>query len=72
VNRIKLKKEHIRRILLSRLRFINDVILTTPLIRRLKEALPEAKLSYFTRHFCAAVLHNPYLEGDSLSAARQL
>ncbi len=42
---------------------MGDVILTTPLIRRLKEAFPEAKLSYLTQDTFAPLLwHNPYLD----------
>jgi lipopolysaccharide heptosyltransferase II len=63
VNQIKLHKEQIRRILLSRLRFMGDVILTTPLIRRLKAVFPEAKLSYLTQDtFAPLLLHNPHLD----------
>ncbi len=58
-----LNKTSVRRILLSRLRFMGDVILTTPLIRRLKEAFPEATLSYLTQDTFAPLLwHNPHLD----------
>lgn len=58
-----LQPERIQRILLSRLRFMGDVILTTPLIRRLKEIFPEAQLSYLTQDAFAPLLwHNPHLD----------
>ncbi len=58
-----LQPERIQRILLSRLRFMGDVILTTPLIRRLKEVFPKAKLSYLTQDtFAPLLLHNPHLD----------
>jgi lipopolysaccharide heptosyltransferase II len=42
---------------------MGDVILTTPLIRRLKEAFPDAKLSYLTQDiFAPLLLHNPHLD----------
>jgi len=56
-------RNNIRRILLSRLRFMGDVILTTPLIRRLKEVFPHAQLSYLTQDtFAPLLLHNPHLD----------
>ncbi len=59
----KLDKANVRRILLSRLRFMGDVILTTPLIRRLKEVFPEAQLSYLTQDtFTPLLWHNPHLD----------
>ncbi|MCY3771635.1 MAG: glycosyltransferase family 9 protein [Gemmatimonadetes bacterium] len=52
-----------KRILLSRLRFIGDVVLTTPVIRALKRQYPEAGLYYLAEAGPAAVLaHNPHLE----------
>ncbi|MCI0691217.1 lipopolysaccharide heptosyltransferase II [candidate division KSB1 bacterium] len=58
-----LNKTSVRRILLSRLRFMGDVILTTPLIRRLKAAFPEARLSYLTQDtFAPLLFHNPHLD----------
>jgi lipopolysaccharide heptosyltransferase II len=42
---------------------MGDVILTTPLVRRLKEAFPEAKLSYLTQDTFAPLLwNNPHLD----------
>lgn len=58
-----LTKDEPRRILLSRLRFMGDVILTTPLIRQLKKTFPEARLSYLTQDtFAPLLLHNPNLD----------
>lgn len=60
---LKLTKDEPRRILLSRLRFMGDVILTTPLIRQLKKAFPTARLSYLTQDtFAPLLLHNPNLD----------
>ena len=53
----------IRRILLTRLRFMGDVILTTPLIRQLRRAFPQAHLAYMTEAPYASLLqHNPHLD----------
>lgn len=42
---------------------MGDVILTTPLIRRLKEVFPQAQLSYLTQDtFSSLLLHNPHLD----------
>jgi lipopolysaccharide heptosyltransferase II len=42
---------------------MGDVILTTPLIRRLKMVFPEARLSYLTQDAFAPLLwHNPHLD----------
>lgn len=50
------------RILLSRLRFMGDVLLTTPLIRRLREAMPAAFIAYLAEATYAPLLeHNPHL-----------
>ncbi|MDE2824867.1 MAG: glycosyltransferase family 9 protein [Gemmatimonadota bacterium] len=52
-----------KRILISRLRFIGDVVLTTPVIRALKRHYAEAELYYLAEAGPAAVLaRNPYLE----------
>ncbi len=51
-----------RRILLSRMRFIGDVVLTTPLIRSLRTAYPEAYLAYLGEREAVSLLeNNPYL-----------
>lgn len=53
----------VRRILISRLRFIGDVVLTTPVIKALKRHYGEAELYYLAEEGPAAVLaRNPYLE----------
>jgi len=53
----------VERVLISRLRFIGDVVLTTPVIKALKKRYPEASLHYLTEAGPAAVLtHNPHLE----------
>lgn len=53
----------VKRILISRLRFIGDVVLTTPVIGALKRRYPEAAVCYLAEAGPAAVLtHNPHLE----------
>lgn len=39
-------RSDIRRILVSRLRFLGDVVLTTPLLRALRQSFPQAHLAY--------------------------
>ena len=59
----QLQADRIHRILLSRLRFMGDVILTTPLIRQLKKTFPAARLNYLTQDtFAPLLLHNPNLD----------
>ena len=48
----------IHKILISRLRFMGDVILTTPLVRQLREAYPKASLAYLTDKNFAPLLEN--------------
>ncbi len=51
-----------RRILLSRLRFMGDVILTTPLIRQIRRLFPDAHIVYLTdERFAPLLEHNPHL-----------
>jgi len=51
-----------QRILLSRLRFMGDVILTTPLIRQMRRLFPDAHLAYLSDEKFAPLLeNNPYL-----------
>lgn len=58
------RKEEIKRILVVRLRFIGDVLLTTPLLKNLKTALPEAKIYYLTEKVPARILDcNPNVSG---------
>jgi heptosyltransferase III len=52
-----------RRILLTRLKFIGDVVLTTPLIRTLHETFPDAEISYLgEKHAVSLLEHNPFLK----------
>jgi len=52
-----------RRILVSRLRFMGDVILTTPLVRALRKNFPQAHLAYLTeKTYASLLLHNPHLD----------
>ncbi len=51
-----------RRILLTRMKFIGDVVLTTPLIRTLRDTFPDAYLAYLGDAQSVSLLeHNPYL-----------
>lgn len=52
------------RILVTRLRYLGDVIMTTPALAVLKERYPEAEIHYLTEAAYAPVLEgNPHLEG---------
>lgn len=52
-----------RKILLIRLRLIGDVVLTTPAIRAVRRALPDAHLTYLVEPLAAAaVVGNPQLD----------
>ena len=52
----------IKRVLIIRARAIGDVILTTPMIRALRKALPGAEIDYLVEPFVEPVLTgNPYL-----------
>jgi lipopolysaccharide heptosyltransferase II len=52
-----------RRILLTRMKFIGDVILTTPLLRSLRTAYPGAFISYMgERHAVSLLEGNPFLD----------
>jgi len=51
------------KILLIRLRLIGDVVLTTPIIRAIRRARPDARVSYLVESQAAAVVaHNPHLD----------
>jgi heptosyltransferase III len=51
-----------KRILLTRLKFIGDVVLTTPLIRTLHETYPSAEISYLGEKNAVSLLEqNPFL-----------
>lgn len=52
-----------RRILITRLRFIGDIVLTTPVIRSVREACPGAHIAYMGERGAVALLEqNPYLD----------
>jgi len=61
-------------ILLVRLRLIGDVVFTTPLIRALKRARPDARISYLVEAAARPVVdHNPGLPANlTAEAARHL
>ena len=53
-----------KKILITRLRFIGDIILTTPLIETLKFNFPDAKIYYLAEKEASKLLiGNPYLSG---------
>lgn len=59
----KLPARSFQRILVSRLRFLGDVLLTTPLVRRLRAVFPRAEIVYLTEAAYAPLLaHNPHLD----------
>lgn len=50
------------RILLTRMKFIGDIVLTTPLIRTLRERFPDAYIAYLGDAQSVSLLeHNPFL-----------
>lgn len=50
------------RILLTRMKFIGDVVLTTPVIRSLRNAFPDAYIAYMGEKNAVSLLeHNPHL-----------
>jgi ADP-heptose:LPS heptosyltransferase len=52
----------IQRILLSRMKYIGDVVLTTPVIRAVREKYPDAYIAYLGDAKAVALLeHNPHL-----------
>lgn len=52
-----------RRVLITRMKFIGDVVLTTPVIRSIRNALPDAYIAYMTDAQAASLLeHNPCLD----------
>lgn len=54
---------HLNRILLTRLKFIGDVVLTTPLIRTLRDTYPSAEISYLGERQAVSLLErNPMLD----------
>lgn len=51
------------RILLTRMKFIGDVVLTTPIIRSVRNAFPDASIAYMgDRHAVSLLEHNPHLD----------
>jgi lipopolysaccharide heptosyltransferase II len=51
-----------RRILLTRMKFIGDVVLTTPIIRSVRAAFPDAHIAYLGEKNAVSLLeHNPHL-----------
>lgn len=52
-----------QRVLLSRMKFIGDVVLTTPVIRSVRNALPDAYIAYLGEKNAVSLLeHNPCLD----------
>ena len=52
-----------KRILLTRMKFIGDVVLTTPIIRTLREAYPEAYIAYLGDAKAVSLLEqNPHID----------
>lgn len=52
-----------KKILLTRMKYIGDVVLTTPIIRTLREAYPDAHISYLgDAHAVTLLQNNPYLD----------
>ncbi|MBN2753819.1 MAG: glycosyltransferase family 9 protein [Candidatus Goldbacteria bacterium] len=59
---VKVELSKIKRVLIIRPGAIGDVLLTTPFIRALKKALPDAVIDYVAAPFPAKILEgNPYL-----------
>jgi ADP-heptose:LPS heptosyltransferase len=52
------QRQAVRRILVCQLRQIGDVLLSTPAIRILHQAFPQAEIQVFTEKRCAPVLEN--------------
>ncbi len=60
---IRLAGRRIRRVIVSRLRFMGDVILTTPVLRALKQADPTLKIAYLAEKSYEGVLEgNPHVD----------
>ena len=56
-------RAHDRRILLTRMRFIGDIVLTTPLIRSVRAACPDAWIAYMGERNAVSLLEaNPFLD----------
>ena len=53
----------VQRVLVTRLRYLGDVVLSTPLLAALREALPQARIEYLTMEPYAEVLrHHPVVD----------
>lgn len=51
------------RVLVTRMKYIGDVVLTTPLLRSLRRALPGAHIAYLAdRHAASLLAGNPFLD----------
>lgn len=51
------------KVLLWKIGALGDVVMTTPLVRQLRRALPTARIDYLTGHRCTAILAgNPHLD----------
>ena len=55
---IELKASRIKKILIIRLRFIGDVIISTPVIEALKKAYPDVEISYLAEEMPLEMLKN--------------
>jgi lipopolysaccharide heptosyltransferase II len=54
--------EHVERIVISRMKFIGDVVLTTPVVRALRDKFPSAHIAYLAEKQAVSLLEgNPYL-----------
>lgn len=57
------KSSRFERVLLTRLRFIGDVVLTTPIIKSVRQAFPDAYIAYLGELPAVSLLEgNPYLD----------
>ncbi|MDZ7262184.1 MAG: hypothetical protein ONB05_08785, partial [candidate division KSB1 bacterium] len=55
--------QDIKKILVSRLRFIGDIILTTPVIKVLRETFPQAHIAYLAESpYISLLKNNPHLD----------
>lgn len=53
----------VRRIVVTRLRYLGDVVLSTPLLAALREAHPEATIEYLTlANYAEVLLHHPWVD----------
>ena len=60
---IWLAGRRVRRVVVSRLRFLGDVILTTPVVRALKRADPDVRIAYLVEKSYEGVLEgNPHVD----------